>query len=100
MPLEKTKVPVNKALYEEMLATYCTEERVDTSKPIDKKGFDQWWANRCVFDSRTPEQKKSGEGNLMSLTDILKMTQEEADRLGVGAHRKAWLELEGRKPAS
>ena len=100
MPLDKTKAPVNKALYEEMLTTYCNEKRLDLSKSIDEKDFKTWWDEKCVFDNRTPQQKKSGKGNLMKLTDVLKMTQEEADRLGVGVHRKAWLELDARKSAS
>ena len=89
--MEKQQIPANKALYGEMLIQYCKAKGLYTSKPIDKKDFEKWMRQKVVMDERTPEQRKTGKGHIMALTGVLKMTQEEADGLGVRAHRKAWL---------
>ena len=97
MPLEKQKYQWTKHFMKRCSQHIVIKNRMNASFSVDKHYFVKWWEKQCVFDSRTPQQKKSGKGNIMKLSDILKTTQEEADSVGVGVYRKALLELEARK---
>jgi len=77
-----------------MIRKYIEETGLNIAQDFDIDNFNRWLNEKSVFDQRTEEQRRSGQGTVFSLTELLAMTQEEADAVGAGEYRRIWLEKE------
>ena len=77
-----------------MIRKYIEETGLNIAQDFDIDNFNRWLNEKSVFDQRTEEQRRLGQGTVFSLTEVLAMTQEEADAVGAGEYRKIWLEKE------
>ena len=75
-----------------MVRKYIEETGLNIAQDFDIDNFNRWLNEKSVFDQRTAEQRRLGQGTVFSLTEILAMTQEEADAVGAGKYRRIWLE--------
>ena len=77
-----------------MIRKYIEETGLNIAQDFDIDNFNRWLNEKSVFDQRTAEQRRLGQGTVFSLTEVLAMTQEEADAVGAGEYRRIWLEKE------
>ena len=75
-----------------MIRKYIEETGLNIAQDFDIDNFNRWLNEKSVFDQRTAEQRRLGQGAVFSLTEVLAMTQEEADAVGAGKYRRIWLE--------
>ena len=60
---------------------------------FNKEEFDKWCENKAVIDNRA-HLKGNGRLKMISVAEVVNMTQKEADRKGVGDFRRKYLEEE------
>jgi len=77
-----------------MIRKYIEETGLNIAQDFDIDNFNEWLNGKAIFDNRTSEQRRVGQGTVFSLTEVLAMTQEEADAVGAGEYRRIWLEKE------
>ena len=69
--------------HRQMLGRYIEEKGLKNSSEFDLDDWLKWSERKVVCDMRTPEQKNKEMNMIVSLQEILEMTDEEAEQLGV-----------------
>ena len=67
----------------QMLGRYIEEKGLKNSSEFDLDDWLKWSERKVVCDMRTPEQKNKEMNMIISLQEIIDMTDEEAKKLGV-----------------
>ena len=67
----------------QMLGRYIEEKGLKNSSEFDLDDWLKWSERKVVCDIRTPEQKNKEMNMIISLQEIIDMTDEEAEKLGV-----------------
>ena len=69
--------------HRQMLGRYIEEKGLKSSSEFDLDDWLKWQDEKAVCDLRTPEQKNKEMNMIISLQEIIDMTDEEAEQLGV-----------------
>ena len=69
--------------HRQMLGRYIEEKGLKNSSEFDLDDWSKWTERKVVCDMRTPEQKNKEMNMIISLQEIIDMTDEEAETLGV-----------------
>ena len=85
---------VDDETHKQMLCRYIEEKGLKNPDEFDVEDWNKWQERKYVYDMRTPEQRNKGGNKIISLQEVIDMTQEEADEIGVGEIKKFHAELE------
>ena len=77
-----------------MLERYIEEKGLIHANDFDVEDWNKWLERKLVYDIRNPEQRENEPENtkLISLQEVIDMTEEEAEQHGVGHIKKMWHE--------
>lgn len=75
---------MDKAILGEMVKRYYDPKGLDYSEDLDEEDFEKWTEHKTIFGGRTAEEQKSGKGKVVSLQEMLDMSQKEVDEMDVG----------------
>ena len=79
-------------MHGKMLERYIEERGLIYVDDFDVEDWNKWLERNLVYDIRNPEQKEHEPENskLISLQEVIDMTEEEAEENGVGHIKKMW----------
>ena len=75
-----------------MLERYIEEKGLTNADDFDVEDWNKWLERKLVYDMRNPEQRENEPENtkIISLQEVIEMTEEEAEENGVGHIKKMW----------